>query len=254
MAIYSIIACCEEHGSPVEPWAPEGSSPSVFLRCTWALRHALVADLLGNRRVWPYGLGADPPVATTAVIRTDMSQGIVSGQSISYVNAVVEVGYSSSNEEYSESLEPTAEFITLDYKRFRWGADDGDPIQEGEAPGRLVRTFNLVRSASRVVAVPITALTLPGAVNDAVYVSALLGLTFPAETLLFQPPQLSRTLTVGGDNAWNMTTKFTYKAEGWNTYWRASADPPAYERMYLVDGGGAPYNGYPLEDFSDWLF
>jgi hypothetical protein len=179
---------------------------------------------------------------------------VTSGQSCEYLDALVTVAYSTEEEDLlSESLEPTAEFITLDYKRFRWSGADGDPLLEGEAPGKLVRNLNLVRNIMKIVDIPVATLDLPGSVNHEDYVSALLGLTFPAETLLFQPPAMSRTITTAGAKAWNLNLKFSYKPWGWNKYWRSKTE--TYERIYIVGMSGAdPYNMYPLNDFSDFLF
>jgi len=252
---FSVVPCCEEHVTQEEQWGEGEITCSVVLRCTWDNRHLLVADLIGNAKEWPYGSFSYPPRCKTAAIRPAATTYEEDGQGIDYQDALVTANYSTNvdeNEEedlMSESLEPTTEFLTLDHKRFRWGSETGDPVQEGEAPGKLVKGLNLVRKLFKVTAIPASVLTLPGSVNNAPYTSSILGLTFPAETLLFSPPTLERTITTGGVRAWNVTLKFSYKVGGWNQFWRAATG--SVDRMYLV--GIGQYNSYPLADFSTFL-
>ena len=249
MSLYSSITCYEEHGTATETRTLEDWTASVVVRCDWANRHSLVADVLGNRREWPHA--ANGPVAQTATINPAPTRYGVTGQCINYIDALVTINYGTEKKDLiSESLEPTAEFITLDYKRFRWGAANGTPLIEGEAPGKLVRGLSLVRTMYEVPApLPISLIELPGSVNDANYTSTLLGLTFPTETLLYQPPNLSRTITTAGTDGFTLTLKFMYKKEGWNKFWRHETQQ--YERIFMVDGG--QYDNYPLDDFSDFL-
>jgi hypothetical protein len=172
-----------------------------------------------------------------------------------YIDALVSVGYSSGEETdfISESLEPTVEFVTLDYKNFRWGAANGDEVKEGEAPGKLVRSLSLVRTIYHLASIPTDVLDLVGSVNDTAYASTLLGLTFPAETMLFSPPSMDRTITTAGTKGWNLAMRWMYKPETWNKFWNARANPAAYQRMYTVDPGTV-YNSYPLEDHSNLLY
>jgi hypothetical protein len=177
------------------------------------------------------------------------------GQGASYVDTLIAFEYSSAVEAdlVSESLEPTAEFQILDYTRFRWGSKDGDPILEGEAPGKVTRSLALTRQLFKLTTIPTDVLDMIGKVNDASYVSTLLGLTFPAQTLLFQPPSMGRTITTAGSKGWNLTMRFHYKPNGWNKFWRAAASPPAWESMYDKDVVAA-YENYEPDDFSNLLF
>lgn len=270
---FSVINCCEEHVTQRETWSENEVAAQVVLHCDWSLRHALVADLMtgntsGGPREWPYMTWAsDPPRCISCSIAPLETTYTQDAQGMTYDTAKVTVNYSTRAAEdlIAESLEPTAEFMTLDYRRFRWsGADgsasaeedasgsgtQGDPLQEGEAPGKLIRGLNLVRKHFKVTSVPATSLTLPGSVNHAAYTSSLLGLTFKKETLLFSPPSLERTVKTTGVEAWNVTVKFTYKPDGWNKFWRAKTQ--RYERIHNLDG--TPYNNYPLKDFSTFLY
>lgn len=268
MADYSSsVSCSEELGSVREDFdigSGNGPSMSVDLRCLWSDRFSLVQDIVGNQRAWPHGTWTTvAPRAYAASIKQDTSVFATTGQSNEVVHAIVSVRYGCKVLQLvSESLEPTVEFLTLDHNQFRWAnaaADGpGDPVLEAEAPGKLFRGLNLVRTYYQLNSVPTAILTLPGAVNAAQYVSALLGLTFPAETLLFQPPKLDRVIKTTGATGFNMTLKFQYKPQGWNTFWRAKTRE--WSKMWiLADAGADPpvaeaeYDNYPPDDFSGLL-
>lgn len=242
---YSAVACAEEHGTATERFDGDAWVAGVQLRCAWADRYALIEDLLLNGQEWPHGTQPLKPIAVSASIAGDKSKGVNADQIINYADAVVTVGYSSATDVdlISESLEPTAEFITLDFRKFKWG--NGDKLLEGETPGRLHIGLNYIRTRFHVgTPLPTTLLTHTGSTNDANVVSTLLGLTFVTETLLFQPPIINRTITAAGIQTVSLTMKWTYKGPGWNTFWRA--DTNAYERLKNLDG--TDYNSYVLLD------
>ena len=150
----------------------------------------------------------------------------------------------------TESIEPTAEFRTLDHRRFRWNSGTGALLNENQAPGQLVRGFSLTRSF-KMAAVPASILSKPGTVNSAAYSSTLLGLTFAAETLLFGLQPITRTIKLSGLGAFQVTLKFTYKDSGWNKFWNETAG--AYQNIYIA-GAGTPYKPYTPSSFSEYLF
>lgn len=249
MSVYSIVDCAEEFGTMQENRTLEDWSASVVLRCDWADRNTLVADLLGNQRAWPHSTG---PTAQSASIRPAETIYTTSGQCCVYQDALVTVQYGIDKQDLiSESLEPTAEFLVLDYKQFRWGSAAGEPLVEGEAPGKLVRGMNLVRTLYQIEdPLPAALLTLVGKINNASYASSTLGLTFAEETLLYQPPTLQRTISTAGNDAWTINTKFVYKPETWNKYWRSKDQQ--YSKIFTVDG--VEFESYEPADMSDLLY
>lgn len=255
MALYSsVIPCAEEADTQTETYNSEtGAECSVVLRCAFADRHALVEDIVGGRMGWPHGTYVKPPQAFSASIKPASSQaGLTVSQSIEVPDALVTVNYSSKIEDLvSDSLEPSTEFLTQQFELFCWGSATGDPLVEAEAPGRLVRGFNLVRKLLRVdPPLPAVLLDGPGGINDAAYTSTLLGLTFPVETLLFGNPSIERTIKTDGSATTNITLKFTYKKQGWNKYWRAKTQ--TFDSMFVRDG--AEYKSYEPIDFSSVLY
>jgi hypothetical protein len=256
MTTYATTVVCEEHGSPSESLTRDAITASVVLRCNWSDRWALMAELIGGRAAWPYatGFGAATPRAQSASARPFPSKGVTDGQAIVYADALVTVNYTTAEEEdlVAESLETNVEFQQLDFRRFRWGNAAGDPLIEAEAPGRQLFSMVLARTLFKVEPpLPASLLTLPGKSNSAAYVSALLGLTFPIETLIFGPPSMSRTISTAGNFAFDVSLMFPYKPEGWNKFWRAETE--SYEEMWNMDGA-AVYKNYPPDDFSAFLF
>lgn len=253
MAVYSpTVTCYEELGSYKEGASRTGSpEASVDLRVAWASRHALMTDLLANARPWPHGTYTRPPVAFSCAIKPFLTTSASVGQSITYDDAIISVVYNHQSKDLvSESLEPTADFITLDHRFFRWGAANGPPLKQNEAPGRLRRGLNLARTLYNVPS-PLTTqlLTAVGGVNNAQYVSSLLGLTFPIGTLLFTPPNLAITVDTTGTDGYTVAMKFMYRPEGWNKYWRSDAQ--AYQELFIV--GGSAYKSYPEVSMSDLI-
>lgn len=255
---YSSVACSEEFDTYSEDFSVDGEpiSARVTLRCAYSDRYALVDDLLSNARTPPQMSGfANPPQARRAGVKPfpgdeEAVPITTDGQGIVYSEALVSVEYSTLIMDLvSESIEPTAEFLTQDHRRFRWGAANGDPLLEAEAPGRLYQSMNIVRTLYYVASVPPEVLTLVGKVNNAQWVSGLLGLTFATETMLYQPPNVSRKIATNGSDGFTITSKFSYKTPGWNWYWRAKTQ--SWAQIYIV--GGAVYKQYIPADMAALL-
>lgn len=239
--------CNEELGTAQESAALEGGvTASVTLRCAYSDRFILANDLLSNLRPWPKTTLATPPRAQTAAIRP-AGDAVASSQGLTYEHALITVTYGNKIVDLvSESLEPVTDFITLDHHDFRWGSATGEPVLEREAPGKLRRFINLVRTYYNLSSVPAGVLDLPGTCNDTEYVSPFLGITFAPETLMLGDPQLSQTITTAGSKGFNLTLKWTYNKDGWNKFWRSKDED--FVEMYHV--GGTVYKNYPPEDHS----
>lgn len=245
----SAVACSEIHGSRTENGDSNGFKASVKLQCAWADRFTLIDDLISNERTWP---GFSAAKAKQTAITPVPGAYTAAGQECVYTDALVTVNYSTRDDEelISESIEPTAEFRRLDHRMFRWGSADGELLSEEEAPGMIVRGMNLLRTMHNVAAVPASILTLPGSCNSAAYTSSLLGLTFAAQTLLFGVNPITRTIKLSGSTGFNVSVKFSFKAAGWNKYWRE--ETKSYENIY--EYGGSVYNAFPTASFSDYLY
>lgn len=253
-----IVPCCEEHGTQQEQYGEESMTASVTLRCAYADRHLLVAEIVGGRMRWPHFTLGQVPRARTASIKPFPSIGVSDFDAIVYEHALVTVQYiTKSNEEeededgedvYSESFEPTAEFVTQDFKNFRWTNATGDALTDAEAPGKLRRGLNIVRTEFNKASIHEDVFERIGMVNASAVTSAALGRTFPAETLLYTPPRTDRTMRTDGTKGWNLTKSFMFKKEGWNKYWRAKTQ--SYERIWNVKDAALDYS-YPLGSFTN---
>jgi hypothetical protein len=117
----------------------------------------------------------------------------------------------------------------------------------GEAPVRILRTLNIIRTRYKLTALPTEYLTCLAGVNSLAYASSILGLTFAAETLMFQPGGTSRTFTNLGASGWTATAKFCFNPNGWNKYWRAETQ--SFEYAYIA-GSTTRYIQHALVDYS----
>lgn len=266
--MYSIIPCQEKHGSVEENFsildAPEAR---VTLQCDFADRHALVADLLLNRRPWPYYSAPFLPLATTCQIHnletsytTDATQ-----QLAYYQTSEVTVNYTSKFQDlYAEELEPTAEYQTIPNSSFRW--DSGGAVSEDTPIGFLRRGLILSKTFFDVLdPLPQEFIDYVGFVNSDTIVNSM-GFTFTPETLLYCPPHLSRTVRFDSTNAWKLTVRFVYKKPlpsndtypGWNTFW--NSEQMLHERIFAkpnVFGSGSPgglYTQYEKVPFIGIFF
>lgn len=256
MSTYSPnVTCAEEFGTRHENYDDELGlmSAEVTLRCAYSDRHLLVADVCGNRRAWPEGAAGVTPLATRAGIVPAMNKNNTSGQAIRSLDALVTIFYTTKiTDVISESLEPTAEFATLDHRWFRWTSGSSkDVLREEEAPGLLKRGLNLVRHTYNVLPPLSTDLiTLPGSTNLNPYVSAILELTFATDTLLFGTPIINRKVDSSNQVKYDIEKKFTYNPNFWNTFFRSKTGQ--FENIFIA-GSGTPYTPYPLDDFSNIL-
>ena len=279
MTVVSSVDCCVMDLTPSETRAREGgNTASLTAKVAWSERYDFMADVIENRRAWPYDLTSSM-LAKSCTCVPLAEAGIESGQVINYNFALITVNYDQSAvnagegssessgapayespdpEEHeppitdlmSESFEPSVEFLTLDPKFFAWGAANGSKLEPEEAPGMQQFGAVLVRTLYDVDVVPTKAVTNMGKVNDGNYSSQLLGVSFAPETLLYLPPSMNRTIRSDGANAWTLTLRFSYKHTEWNKFWRVSAQ--AWQSLY-VKGGGI-YRNYPTGNFSSLLF
>ena len=258
----TLVDCHEMNGSPVENWSDEaGLDATVTLKCLWADRYTLVNDLLSNTKVYPHEPSSLARAMSAGI--TPFSAKVMSdGQGTTYELAVVTVNYRNvvydgtdpeNIQIFADSLEPNAEFQTLDHTLFEWSPETGPPavaardLKEKEAPGRLLISFDYVQTQYRVPGIPSAYMNLVGHVNDANVASSVLGLTFPTETLLWQPPKPQRSVNTVGDPWWTVTKRMSFKPEGWNKFWDAKEQ--TYRRMRVKDTG-VQYDNFPLGDFS----
>lgn len=272
MPYTSAAAYAEEAWSVKETFDSFGGvvSASVTLRCAWADRYTIVSDILGSFAVWPQGTGSTA-LASKATIRPAPNSKYVETSGVAvYEQALIDLVYQNQSQDgssgaqdsvtnpglkFSDAIETTVDAQKLDPKQFRWDVANGRQVKLGETPTRHYHGIKLARTIYGFTTLPASILTLPGKTNLAAYTSAMLGLTFAAETLLFEGLSVLQNVYTDGSVTRNATVKWVYKNETWNKFWNAEAQ--AYQKLWDADynnGAGRQYNNYPPIDMSDYLF
>jgi hypothetical protein len=251
------------HGSVQESFDEQGFSGSVVLMCAWSARHDLVADILSNLRPWPSFTGwSFPARARSASIKPLETQYAVADQSIIYNKALVTVNYRNKLDEseatggiiFTESIEPVAQNLLLDPTHFRLGNAEGRTLKDNECPTKIDLICKIVRTLYRLPTIPAQAFNNIYKTNDSAYSSVLLGKTFPEDTLLFQPPRTSLTVTTSGTEGYDLGMEFVYCPDGWNKFWNPlKAGGPGYDILWDVFND-REHKNHEQGDFSSLLF
>lgn len=252
----STIQSFEVSGSQQETYNDDLGlmTASVQLQCAYTDRHALVADICGNRRAWPKGAAGIVPKAATASITPIETPGgsALGDELITYGRALVTINYTTKIVELaSESIEPYSEFLTLPHYQFRMGSGGGRQLDEQEAPGRQMRGISFVRTDLDVSS-PLSSslIDLVGYVNSDSITWSLLGLTSPPDTLLYQPPQISYKIDSTNVIKYTVVKRFTYNPNKFNWYYDSRT--AAWQQIY-VQGASSPFLSYPSATFSGAL-
>jgi len=232
----------------VERYTADGNFTATrVLRCMWGHRHVLARSLIGGARADTNGravirLGQRHPflpkarvndVAIEGVGKSSAHNGNTGIIAFDYAELTVSYGvgqYTNDDDEVAdpellvtENIEPACEFMALPTR----GAQYDDPSESGTeympippeaALSMLLVTCDWVVTQHAVFSLPTNMLSLVGGVNkDPIYSSAL-NHTFDAGTLLVNPPRASRKITSDGAGLWELTSRFTYRPQGWNCF------------------------------------
>lgn len=194
----------------------------VTLRTFWEQRIEVISDILDSRREWPWIQSPNGPIAYQAVATPKGCEATVGPDYTVYEHAIIIVDYSNSQdvELVTENIVSESEFVSDDYRKYRWQTDNL-PLVEAEAPGVLLEKLAIQRTI-RNVALPIHTEFFEniGTVNLLPYFSPYLQRTFPSETLLYGDPVLQREYLVNGEVRADLTYKLRYQPEGWNKVFR----------------------------------
>jgi hypothetical protein len=248
--------------SPTEQFGPQGFQATRILRCAWADRLTLADELQGTFLVggvyttnlphlYPHrgnvrctgvpniaGHDDDNPQANGGDLKVAAySYALLT---VTYGNNAGTSGGGGSVELTDESITPFSEFTTIPPKGLFWGSTAGTALDDDETIGKLFRGFNWQYTRSNVASVASEYATLIGCVNNAEITSTRLGFTFPAETLLFQPPILNRKVNPDGvSSKWTIQTNLSFKPQGWNVFWRSATG--TYVAIFNAGGQVKPY-------------
>jgi hypothetical protein len=273
------VAHEELEGSPQETFDAAGFHATRKLKCEWYDRFQLAAELKGTVAYGSENITVTQPqlypayssarVVSVSIepfgkvgAHEDDEDELVDTQWASYPFAMLNVEYASpvavdfgggaNNNDpdgaiVEESLEPFAEFINLPGRNLFWF--NGDKVTDTEAPGHLQRGCQWVYKKKNLPYVPPATLTLIGKVNVISLYSYSLGLTFAAETLLYNPPRLIRQkFATGAASGWDLEYRFTYRPTGWNKFYNPKMQ--SYGFMYPSSALSTPIKFYELADFK----
>lgn len=255
----------EMHGSPNEAMTRFGVFTATRrLRCDWSTRLADMQTLVTwPGHVYPHRAGVFA-LSASALPAPGEQKG--SGVEASYDEAILTVNYSSpapgeprqssdgggaTEIIFSETIEPTTEFLTLDSEGFTWL--DNTPLGDKIRLGRLECGFSYVFTRHNWDASAddfVYALSLVGLTNEVSVDARTLGLIFSPETLLVLDPSFSQSWDEQGNAKMSVTFRLAYKGKsspadgskgGWNQYWRA--DTGDYDQVKKPDG--TVHENYP---------
>jgi hypothetical protein len=254
----------EMAGSPAESIGANGFEATRILRCAWADRITLARELGGEfdgtidlPQVYPHDAGArvveipsiaghDDDAPTAYLGNTRIAAYQYALLTVKYGRGVPASGGGGGSPELTdETVEPLTEFVTLSPKGMTWGSLGGTPLENDEAPGMLLKSFNWVFTRMNVSDIPAAVDTLIGNVNNSTIESRSLGFTFSPETLLYTPPFLSRKVNADGvTSRWTIQFRFSRRPQGWNKFFRPETN--AWDSIYK---GATQVKPYPLGDF-----
>ncbi len=253
--------CAEMDGSPTESASMENFRAVVTMRCAWEDRYSL-ANEVSDQSIYQRAPDSGARARTVTIeplTRTLGADDVSLGNLYEEPKITSEyVGDKRTPQEadgalFSEELQPTAEHLTLPGKNFVW-ASSQKRLTDDEAPGILVRGLDYVLTHYGVTTIPAAALTLVGCVNNATVNAYFLGLSFPAETLLFNPPTTTRRVILKPTPQlkWTLVYRFTYKPNGWNKFWDPNkTGGPGFDTIRLRTApAGADVKYYPLAAFT----
>lgn len=264
-------------GYPKESITRSGSIVTDMMQCEWTDRIALAKELLGFTigsilyKPDEYNAGDDAllglycsNVVTDPVVGLDLATGDYKKArlTVTYENPDYDIDNvpDGSTVYVTESLEPSAEFLTLSEKGLYW-SDDED-VEANDAPQKIVRMMDWVYTKHSITSqAPINEMfNLLGYVNDASVYSRALNRYFSAETLLYGNPSLTREVTDEGTTAWTITYRFAWRnngtyvsPQGWNHFPRSKKDTSGvmnFERIYNAKGGASDDILYPYPKTS----
>lgn len=113
---------------------------------------------------------------------------------------------------------------------------DGDELGDDDInPVKVIPVISLkITYHSQPTISPTAWINYVGKVNSSSFEG------YPAETVMFQNPSASRTITTDGNDSYDYTYTFVVRPQGWNKIYRpgdgwVELDPPMYETANLYD-------------------
>lgn len=227
--------------SLTESFGSKGFTASTILRVPWANRYTVMDALITNNSAYPRAISAGvyatnaSSVPAPGQISAEPTHEELIVPEYAHITVAYSAGESNGGaggvtaggERFTESFEPNGRFQTIGVKKLMWRVatvDDtgawGPMLTQEEAPSIPQLAMDYVQTRYGLSAIPVEVLK-PNHANEDDHSATLLGITFPAETLLYVNSQMQRTTGSGGTSKWTMASRFRYQKDGWNKFWNA---------------------------------
>jgi len=266
------VSCTEVHPRPALMVDRDGRvSGTMRFRVAWEDALTFAQEVLGRTvemdgRLVRY-LPLTHPLSDTCVAMSTSIQpfgkpsGADAAGRLTYEAAIVDVNFEAegggvdpadeTETLVEESLEPNVEMLTWPGAGLFWDSAKTVPVTSDEIASEVkpVYTMDWVYRRRGLRSLPSAIVSLMGHVNASAVVSMSLGLTFEAETLLYNPPVISRTRTTDGWTAFDVTYRFTARPWSWNKFWRRGYDEP----QPIYKPNGSQFKPYPTGNFGELL-
>lgn len=245
-------------GYPIGDWTEGQFVGQSKLVITWSTVATLLADLSTSpTNQFPYSFGPTSALARRARVeplggRYAAQNNALSSVEASYEKAVVTVWYSTKGPRYNGSdlyeewFEPSGKVERVDTSLLEW-YNDGTSLK-AEVP-HLLRPFPSVDYCQkwfRLASIPAWAFGRIGYINSNSVTAPVSGVAFAAKTLLYKPPEIRISVTLGKVSSYDLICRYGYDPNGWDKVWRPSA--AAYQTVRIA-GGGAVYSNFPTAAF-----
>jgi hypothetical protein len=240
-------------GYPKSKWHRGDFYAETKLKCAWADRLAVVAAIDATPS-YPYSDGPSTALAYESNTEPFGAQLNSNTPLASYAHALITVKYTTAGPMYvfnhgsmTEEYGPFTVYQRLDGNKLFWydtqpcGTAAGGKIYYGQE--WRVTWHNLV-SPTPVYMTAVLANSLAGCTNSNTVLAFTSSRTFAPETLLFTPPVVTTTYSIGYTPKTTVKLSLKYWPYGWNTFWRAETQQ--FE-VYYADGQRT--RTYPLAQF-----
>ena len=126
----------------------------------------------------------------------------------------------------TETLNGSAEFLTLPAENFSWDADKKQPLEVEEAPGYIRKMISWSITYHKVPYIPPTIWSFVGKVNSGTHTSPKYSIGFDQEELLYGAPSISVENFPDGSRSMDVSLSLVWKPGGWNKLRRPGQDNP----------------------------
>ena len=272
-------------GSPTDGFDAEGRFYARrTLRCAWADRITLMRQLKGGFRNDTDGTrilpASYPPFPTARVLTVGAkpqtsSQGADALSMNTYEYALIDVTYNirplsfqtDSTRAYHWESSSGTEFVNIAVNKNQkplFYRNTGARADQDSLPQRMMSIWQWHLSIEEVPSVTLLTQTLQGQVNstaiESKYIPKNSDFTWPAETFRYDSADLVETVTVDGDERWNIVLHFSYinlpddddeATSGWN---HAFAPGNATPTIVTIDAAATTrYRWYAASDINTLL-